>query len=190
MKRLIGLCILLTLAVCPLRSQLRFDGGMMLHTGYLSATLPAQSYTASGMPFGIGGTMRFHIGSVVRVGGEGFISTLNLMDNGSYVRIGWGGLVAEARWRLGRWQPFAGATVGGGTATTLLVFNGEADDWMAEPNTVFHSEGFMLADPHFGIEYALTERIVLTSRLSWLLPFRAVDVPLGPRLFVGFVFNH
>lgn len=184
------MCALLALAVLPLRVQPHFDGGMMIHTGYLSATLPAQAYAASGMSFGIGGTMRFHVGKVVRIGGEGFISTLNLMGNGSYVRIGWGGVVAEARWQFGRWHPFAGATIGGGTAATLLVFDGEAEDWTAEPNTVFHSEGFMIADPHLGLEYALTERIMLTSRLSWLLPFREVDVPLGPRVFVGFAFRH
>lgn len=180
----------LLLAACPLRAQVHFDGGMMVHTGYLSASLPAGGYDAAGVPFGIGGTMRIHLGPVVRLGGEGFISTLSLMDNGSYVRIGWGGVVAEARWKIGRWHPFAGATLGGGSANSLLVFNGDTDDWLAEPNTVFHTESFMLVDPHLGVEYALTERIVLTSRLSWLLPLRSVDVPLGPRLFVGFVFNH
>lgn len=173
-----------------LAAQPKFDGGMMVHTGYLAATLPAKNHEASGMPFGIGGTMRFHVGSLLRVGGEGFITTLSLMDNGSYVRIGWGGVVAELRWRLGCWHPFFGCTLGGGSATTLLMFDGSTGDWDAEPDVVMHSESFMLADPHIGLEYALTEGIHLTSRLSYLTPLKSVDVPTGPRVFLGFVFAH
>lgn len=134
--------------------------------------------------------MRFHVGEHIRLGGEGFVSTLNLLDNGSYVRIGWGGAVADMRWRWGRWQPFVGCTLGGGTATTLLMFDGTTDDWASEPDVVMHRESFVLADPHVGLEYALTERIHLTSRLSWLAPLKSVDVPTGPRLFLGFVFAH
>lgn len=103
-----------------LAAQPKFDGGMMVHTGYLAATLPARNHEASGVPFGIGGTMRFHVGSLLRVGGE----------------------------------------------------------------------SFMLADPHIGLEYALTERIHLTSRLSYPTPLKRVDVPTGPRVFLGFVFAH
>ena len=184
--------ILSVFALLPLLAvaQPRFDGGMMVHSGYLSATLPVRSFEASGVPFGIGGTMRFHVGSHVRLGGEGFVSTLNLLENGSYVRIGWGGAVAEIRWRLGRWHPFFGCTLGRGSATTLLMFDGATDDWASEPDVVLHSESFMLADPHIGLEYALTERILLTSRISWLAPLKNSDVPTGPRLFLGFVFAH
>ena len=47
-----------------------YDGGMMLHTGYLQGTIPQISHQAKGMPFGIGGAIKFHIGKHFRVGSE------------------------------------------------------------------------------------------------------------------------
>lgn len=53
-----------------------FDGEMMVHTGYLIDNIPALDYKASGMSFGFGGVLRFHVGNHVRLGGEGYVSTL------------------------------------------------------------------------------------------------------------------
>ena len=62
-----------------------YDGGMMLHTGYLQGTIPQISHQAKGMPFGIGGAIKFHIGKHFRVGSEGYVSNLKQLKNGSTV---------------------------------------------------------------------------------------------------------
>lgn len=167
-----------------------FDGGMMLHTGYLNGNIEALDYNAKGMTYGIGGVLRFHIGEWLRVGGEGYVSTLSQMDNGSYVRMGWGGVVADGCWRLGRWMPFAGLCIGGGRASTLLVFNGDDSDWTLEPNAVLHNEMFMLVNPYVGIEYALTDAVHLTLKADRLTPLTGEAIPTGVRLYLGFIFAH
>ena len=42
-----------------------FDGGMMIHTGYLNGTLGPEMIPASGAPFGLGGVARPHLGKNV-----------------------------------------------------------------------------------------------------------------------------
>ncbi len=53
-----------------------FDGGMMLHTGFIKGDFPQLPHTVSGMPFGIGGVIRVHLGEHWRVGSEGYMSTV------------------------------------------------------------------------------------------------------------------
>ena len=89
MKKAALLLLLLAFAVV-LKAQKKqlFDGGMMVHTGYLIVNILALDYKASGMSFGLGGVLRFHVGNHVRLGGEGYVSTLPQKRNGGYVRMG------------------------------------------------------------------------------------------------------
>ena len=91
------LCLLLSVAATGQGKKLfrGFDGGMMVHTGYLSGKLDAIGYEAKGAPKGIGGVIRFHLGEHFRVGSEGYVSTLGQLGNGSYLKYGWGGLLAD-----------------------------------------------------------------------------------------------
>ena len=84
---LIILLTITTLSGFAQEKQL-FDGGMMLHAGYLNGNIKALDYNTKGMTYGIGGMLRFHIGNHLRVGGEGYVSNLSQMGNGSYVRMG------------------------------------------------------------------------------------------------------
>lgn len=168
----------------------RFDGGMMVHTGYLQGRFNALDYDAKGMTFGLGGVLRFHLGQHLRVGGEGYVSTLKQMDNGSYVRSSWGGLLADVYWRMGRWLPFAGITLGGGKVSTLLLFEGSPEDWQPEPDAVLHNESSFFVNPNVGVEYALTEAVHLTLKVDRLVPVSSVEIPKGLRCYLGFVFAH
>jgi len=168
----------------------RFDGGMMVHTGYLNRHISTLDYKAQGMTFGLGGALRFHIGNHLRVGGEGYVSTLKQMNNGSYIRTSWGGLLLDAYCRLGRWQPYAGVTVGGGGASSLLMFGGSADDWEPETNAILHEDSFFFVNPNIGVEYALTESVHLTCKVDRLVPLTAIEMPVGMRFYVGFIFAH
>lgn len=70
-----------------------FDGGMMLHTGYISGDIGQLKHTASGMPLGVGGVARVHLREHWRIGAEGYVSVLRQLNNGSYIKYGWGGLL-------------------------------------------------------------------------------------------------
>ena len=191
MKRILLLAALLMFLHTGVTAQRQlFDGGMMLHAGYLDGKVAALDYRAKGMTFGIGGVLRFHIGDVLRVGFEGYVSTLDQMDNGSYVRTGWGGLVADGCWRLGRWMPYACLCVGGGRASSLLMFAGDDSDWITEPNVVLHNEMFVHITPYIGVEYSLTDAVHLTLKADRLTPLTGEAIPTGVRLYLGFIFVH
>ena len=59
-----------------------YSGGMMLHAGYLfgknpSAVLPSgESISPQGMTTGIGGSLRINLWKHLRVGCEGYVSTM------------------------------------------------------------------------------------------------------------------
>lgn len=75
MKRLdiLAICLLISLATEAQDKKLfqGFDGGMMVHTGYMKGTLDPIGYEAEGAPPGIGGVVRLHLGEHTRVGTEG-----------------------------------------------------------------------------------------------------------------------
>lgn len=191
MRRIALIILLLAIgSLCRAQQKALFDGGMMLHAGAVGAHIAELDHDARGMTTGLGGLLRFHLGSHLRVGSEGYVSTLSQLQGESYVRLGWGGALVDAYWTLGRWTPCIGLTIGGGRATTLLVFDGSADDWVPEPQAVLHSEGFMFVDPYIGLEYALTKAVHITLRADRLTPLARPEIPTGPRLYLGFVFAH
>ena len=197
MKRVILLIFLCAFGFClkaqtPVSSEKhqRFDGGMMVHTGYLHADYNALNYEAKGMTFGLGGVLRYHLGNHFRIGGEGYVSTLKQMGNGSYIRTGWGGLLADAYWQFGRWQPFVGIAVGGGKASSLLMFEGSDEDWEAEPEAFLHNESFFFVNPNLGVEFALTNAVHLTLKVDRLIPLSNIEMPTGVRCYFGVVFAH
>jgi hypothetical protein len=89
------------------------SGGMMGHVGYLfgqptGATLPTgEQIGMQGMTYGLGGSMRVNLMKHLRIGCEGFSSTVksgvtdqrDFLQKGSYIRTGWGGFIADACWR-------------------------------------------------------------------------------------------
>ena len=60
-----------------------YSGGMMVHVGGLfgenpNATLPSgESISSQGLTYGIGGSLRINLKKHLRVGCEGFVSTVN-----------------------------------------------------------------------------------------------------------------
>ncbi len=190
---LILACLLLTLTASAQEKKLirGFDGGMMLHTGFLKGTLDPIGYDAKGAPMGIGGAIRLHLGEHFRVGGEGYISTLNQRGNGSYLKYGWGGLLADVYTVVGRLQPYAGLTLGGGAMTTLLMMENPASDWAPIDGTRYHRQGFMAIDPFVGCDFIVSGPMHLTVKLDYLCALsQSRLLPHGPRIYFGFLFYH
>lgn len=181
-------------------------GGMMVHAGYLlgqhsSAVLPSgESISPEGLTYGLGGSMRVNLMKYLRIGCEGFSSTMKsgvtnknaVLQSGSYIRTGWGGLIADACWRGEKVWPYIGGSVGGGAMRALYIVEGNEDDWQPETLSVFHKQGFGYVNPYVGMDYCITRRIHATFRVDWMLAFakKQLILPTGPRLYVGIMFCH
>ncbi len=188
-----ALCLLLTVAAGAQEKKLfrGFDGGMMVHTGYLSGTLDAIGYEAKGAPAGIGGVIRLHLGNHVRIGSEGYVSTLSQLGNGSYLKYGWGGLLVDVYTVRGRFQPYAGLTLGGGAMTSLLMMETPASAWAPIAGTRYHKQGFMAIDPFAGCDFIVSGPMHLTVKVDYLCALSHSQLlPRGPRVYFGFLFYH
>lgn len=179
-----------------------YSGGMMVHSGYVSSSpvtfnrvdgSPAATMKVSGMPLGIGGALKIHFGRHLRVGTEGYSSNLKYGRNGSYSHTGWGGILVDGVYPVGKWFPFAGITVGGGGVKNVTVLEKTTGDFILDEGTTsFRKYAFMAIAPFIGTEYALTPRIHLVLKADWLIDAtsRQSDFTAGPRLYIGFMFCH
>ena len=183
-----------------------YSGGMMLHAGYLfgknpSAILPSgESISPQGLTTGIGGSLRINLWKHLRVGCEGYVSTMkcgvtdmkDVLQSGSYVRTGSGGVLADACWRMEKVWPYIGAAVGGGAMRTLSLVDGREEDWQPEELAMLTKQGFGYVNPYVGIDWCMTKRVHLTLRMDWMLALadKQLVLPTGPRFFFGFMFCH
>lgn len=180
-----------------------FSGGVMVHTGYQFGThaeSPETGRTLHGATFGIGGAARVNLWKHLRLGGEGYVSTMpqwatnhrQLWQPGSYVRSGWGGILADACWRGEKIWPYIGGTIGGGAVHSLYLFEGNEDDWIEETHAMVHKQSFFYVDPYVGLDWCMTEKVHLTFRLDWMIAVHRAELvyPTGPRLYVGVMFCH
>lgn len=184
-----------------------FSGGMMLHTGYLfgkDKNVPYDdqgvSYSPQGATFGLGGAVRIHLLKHLRIGSEGFVSTMNSattdcrqrLQSGSYIRTGWGGVLADVCRRGDKVWPYIGGTIGGGAMRALYITDGDENNWKEEQHSIFHKQAFFCIDPYIGLDWCMTKTVHLTFRFDWLIALhqRQFILPSGPRLYVGFMFCH
>ncbi len=184
-----------------------FSGGMMVHAGMLlgqDANAPFNRHgvlcSPEGVTAGIGGAMRVNLWRLLRLGCEGFVSTMNsslstsrrLLVDGSYIRTGWGGLNADLCWRNSRLWPFVGFSVGGGAMHSLYLLEGSQDDWVEESRSLYHKQSFLYLNPYIGMDWCMTDKIHFSLRLDCMsaLSNGSWVKPAGPRLYLGFMFCH
>ncbi len=172
-----------------------FSGGMMVHTGYLSGCDNPYGYDAAGVTFGIGGVAKIHLPKKFRVGFEGYFSSMALhrdIEDGSFNKLFWTGILADRYWKVGKFYPYVGATVGGGMETTFYIFEGDKYDWLPEASAVYHKQPFFAVDPFIGVEYKVGAALRLTLKADWLLAINSdgLNRPMGPRLYFGCIFAH
>ncbi|MCL2073551.1 MAG: hypothetical protein FWH18_06510 [Marinilabiliaceae bacterium] len=169
-----------------------YSGGMMVHTAYLyggNINVGADDIKIEGVPFGIGGAMRFQFGNHFRIGAEGYSSTLCYGDN-SYLSLSWGGLLFDCPYKINNFTFFAGGTIGGGGVKNVTVTNTLVNSM--KENALYQKYSIMIADPFIGAEYAFTPRISLTTKIDFVfnLSQKRPDFAMGPRIYLGFSFYH
>lgn len=171
-----------------------FSGGMMLHGGYVCETSVNESFDGfSSFTKGIGGAARVHLGDFLRVGGEGYVSTANYDENESYVSLGWGGVLADVALNVKKFCFYVGTSFGGGAVQHLQRNYPLKNDFVHDPATNYRHYATMLMAPYLGMEYALNDGIHLTAKVDYSFPLSGkpesvCDFPIGPRLYVGFLF--
>ena len=183
------------------RMQYRgFMGGMMLHTGYvrssdLTIISPgggSRTVGVAGMPFGIGGAIRFMFGEHLRIGAEGYMSDLRYGEYASHVETGWGGLLADCVWKVGKCRLFVGGTLGGGGQTSTVILSPVGDDYVAEEFVSYRKYSFAALAPFAGAEVPVSGKFAIVFKLDYLLDISNPqdDYVNGPRLYIGFMFGH
>lgn len=169
-----------------------YDGGMLLHTGYAFGTIDEIGTAVSGAPLGVGGTLRVHLGRHFRIGSKGCISTLRQRKNGSFIKYGYGGLVGDFYWTLGRFMPYIGTEIGGGSRTTFMMDKNDMSSWEPADNAVAQKSGFFELSPYIGTDIILTNFVHLTLMADYMVPVSGghLIAPSGPRFYIGFIFYH
>jgi hypothetical protein len=171
-----------------------FSGGMMVHTGYQFGGDNPMGYNPKGATFGLGGCAKLHFTKHFRAGFEGYFSTVGLHDkvmSGSHNKIFWAGALGDFFWKIGKFIPYIGATVGGGMETSFYMFDGDKHDWERENVAIFRKQPFFAFDPYAGVEYAVGEALRLTIKADWLLAVNTdgLNRPMGPRIYFGVIFS-
>lgn len=209
-KKMLGFTFLLLLCINAVFAQEQaskkkmafagYSGGMLFHTGYLKGGSfdlynPQgdflQSFTIEGMPIGLGGALRFQFGKHLRIGGEGYASSIRYNNNESYMRIGRGGILADCVWQTGRWMPYAGAAIGGGSVKNLTLLEETKEDFVTEQYTSYRRFSIFTITPFAGVEFALTPKInlVFMADYQFELSKNAPDFASGARFYIGIMFN-
>ena len=170
-----------------------FSGGMMLHSGYVESknftfANNGKTLKLKGLAFGIGGQARVYFGEHLRVGVEGYV-TDHQYANKSYASIGWGGVLADCAWKIGKFVPFVGGTLGGGSQKNITNFSEPKNDYVID-ETSFRKYSFMCAVPFAGFEYAFSKKLHLMFKIDYIFNIsnRQDDFVTGPRFYLGFSF--
>jgi hypothetical protein len=184
-----------------------YQGGMMFNVGYVESRdfqfqnnsgLPlGEPSRLSGASMGLGGALRVGFGKYLRVGIEGYVSTLKYQPQGSSAKIGWGGLLLDSHWHIKKFTIFTGGVIGGGSYTHITMIdkmeaNSVENDYVVENQYVsYRHYPFLAIVPFVGMEYSLTKRISVVAKIDYMLNVTnwADDYAAGPRFFVGFMFG-
>lgn len=199
-----------------------FSGGMLFHIGYAFSQSPDELFRnaslsgltdQSGLPsdgvtLGLGGALRLHLKDHIHLGLEGGMTTMPLMKSGSNLRNGWGGVLCDYYFTLGKIKPMIGAIIGGGSSKRLYVpADAEVlqnDTTLLSLNASYTKTPFFLLDPYIGLEVKVSNHAGLVIKVDWMLPFgkssgtlstddikwRNYISPSGPRIYVGILFGH
>lgn len=176
-----------------------FTGGMMVHSGYLTAgnvvftngSSETFSQKMAGVPVGLGGALKVAFGKHLRVGGEGYVTRLSYGIYKSHASVGWGGVLVEGVIPFPKFRLFAGAVIGGGGMRHIALFEDAPVDFVTEGRVGYRRYAFMAVSPYIGTDIPLTEKIGLVIKADCLFAVSRAqkDFPLGPKLFFGIMFG-
>jgi hypothetical protein len=181
--------LIITPAVGQNKNNIKFRGGMLLHTGYLKNERNTQAI--NGNCFGIGGQLSYTFNNHLRFGTEGYASSFGYKEQDGYYKLGWGGILFAYQFAGEKVHPVIGLTIGGGKVKDLFFISGDVSDDFAD-EVIYRKYNIMLASPAISLEYSLKDRLTLIAKLDFMLPVFSdhyKDFAYGPRLYLGILFN-
>lgn len=171
-------------------ARVKFRGGMMLHSSYLSNARSEQSISGPG--WGIGGQLSYSIGDHFRLGTQGHASNIRYKGQEGSYKLGWGGLLFGYQLSGRRLHPVAGVTIGGGHVRDLYFLETTGPDTDGTRTIVYRSYSTMLVSPSLSAEYILKSNMTLILKVDYILPVfseHGQDFASGPRIYLGILFN-
>lgn len=163
---------------------------MAIQSAYVSLQTDAGAIE-SGL-FGLGGLIHVYVGRYARFGGAGASLKLSYdspAGDGSYYRIGYGGLTAELSLPVAeRWRFSAGALAGmGGVDHLHIVARGVADSVEA----VLDEHTTFVVAPMVSGQLLLSGAISLLIMADWLFGpgLGERHMLMGPKIYFGVVFR-
>ncbi|MFW5792965.1 MAG: hypothetical protein ACOCWC_01675 [Bacteroidota bacterium] len=163
-----------------------YSGGMhILQPSYLMFQNSHGSFSTVGS--GIGGILRFYIGSNLSAGiygGSQRASYDTEKSEASYINLGHGGLFLGLTHKAGRWRYNASMGVGRGGINNLHV---ESQNENELSEAFLYDFGTAVYVPFVGVDYELTKRLLLTLQTSYF--FADKMNYQNPVLQIGLLFN-
>jgi hypothetical protein len=166
-----------------------FGGGMALQAGYVR--IGNEFGSPQGVVKGLGGRLHFYLGNHWRVGGGGAAVSFGYKApglDGSYVRLGYGGITAEATGQRGRWRYSAGVLAGGGAFDNLHLIS---ETGGGRYEAVLDHRATMIVSPLLTLERSMTDAISLMIAADFLWGPHLGDRHHlgGPKVHFGVLFN-
>lgn len=166
-----------------------FSGGMAFHIGYSSIENSEDKY--SGPAFGIGGLLHFYVLDFLRIGSGGASSWMNYETNGpdgSYMKLGYGGITIEFSKPIQKWRLSTGVLLGGGTYKNLHLISKDDDEIIRSKYT---DKGTFIFSPLISIERNINESIKTFATLDFIVGPNISNLKHfgGPKLLLGVLFR-
>jgi hypothetical protein len=193
MKRAVIICIFVIFgAVEGYSDELKdnglpwFSGGMMIHLGY---SMAANSYgSVDGLVAGLGGRLHFEKIPYFRFGMGGAATEVSYSGpglEGSYMRIGYGGLIVEAWYKVSFFKVALGLLAGYGGIKNLHIVSSSS----GTQTVSYYDYNSWVFIPMVTMEFFVTKKFAVTVIFDWMMGTNiGSGFNYGPRAHVGVLF--
>ena len=175
-----------------------YTGGMFIHSGQIKSDAfettnslgETSTHRIKNLTFGLGGKLAFQFGNYLRIGLEGYNSSVNYGEFRSSYSIGWGGLLAEYFYETKLASYFLGATFGGGGIVNTVVTEPQTFNFQTSEILRRRYNTGIIA-PYYGAEIKLTQKLRLVYKGDYLFPMtnKQQDWGRGFRWYLGINFR-
>ncbi len=162
---------------------------MAFHTGY--SNIENSEGKFGNVAFGIGGLLHFYLLNVLRIGSGGASSWMNYNTNGpdgSYMKLGYGGITVEFSKPYKQWRLSTGILLGGGSYKNLHLISKEDDGII---RSIYIDNGTFIFSPLLSAERNINKSIKTFATMDFLIGPNISNQKHfgGPKLLIGVLFR-
>lgn len=166
-----------------------FSGGMAFHIGY--SNIENQEGEFGNTAFGIGGLLHFYFLEIFRIGAGGASSWMNYNTNGpdgSYMKLGYGGITIEFSKPYHEWRFSTGVLLGGGSYKNLHIISMNEN---GINSSIYVDKGTFIFSPLLSTERNINESIKVFATMDFLIGPNISNKNHfgGPKLLIGVLFR-